>query len=88
VSLLLNKDAKKRPDAVHVLLHPFITGKRVSRLQGEDAKWDVFLSYRVCSHHEIDEMLDESLVAMDLKCGGIRRACYQVGTGKRAFVVG
>ena len=49
VSLLLNKDPTKRPDAAHVLSHPFLTGQRVSRLQGDKADWDIFLSYRVAS---------------------------------------
>ena len=49
LSLLLNKDPKARPDADHVLSHPFLTGGVFTRLPGEEPKWDVFLSYRVDS---------------------------------------
>ena len=62
-SRLLMKDLSKRPDASHVLVHPFLSGKRAARMIGEQAEYDVFLSYRVKSdsHHckLIYEMLTE-----------------------------
>jgi serine/threonine protein kinase len=53
ISLLLSKDPKKRPTVRHVMVHPFLTGKRVSKTISEVAEFDVFLSYRVNSdlHH-------------------------------------
>ena len=50
---LLSKDSSKRPDIPHILVHPFLSNKNVSRLVGEEAEYDVFISYRVASdsHH-------------------------------------
>ena len=63
MSRLLIKDPSKRPDASHALAHPFLSGKRAARLVGEEAEYDVFLSYRVNSdfHHckVMYEMLTE-----------------------------
>ena len=67
VSLLLNKDPLKRPDAKHVLCHPFLTGQRVSRLQGDQAIWDIFLSYRVASDSDHVEAVYKSLTDKGLK---------------------
>lgn len=53
ISLLLSKEPRKRPSIRHVLVHPFLTGKRISQLVSDEADFDVFLSYRVASdsHH-------------------------------------
>ena len=52
VSRLLMKDPSKRPDASHALAHPFFSGKKVARMIGEKAEYDVFLSYREkCDFH-------------------------------------
>ena len=63
VSRLLMKDPFKRPDASHALAHPFFSGKRAARMVGEEAEYDVFLSYRVnsdfCHCKVIYEMLTE-----------------------------
>ena len=46
VSQLLSKDPAKRPTVQQVLYHPFLSGKAASRLTGESAQYDVFISYR------------------------------------------
>jgi len=46
VSQLLSKDPAKRPTVQQVLHHPFLSGKTASRLSGESAQYDVFISYR------------------------------------------
>ena len=74
VSRLLMKDPSKRPDASHALAHPFLSGKRAARMVGDEAEYDVFLSYRVNSdsHHckLVYEMLTEKglRVWWDKKC--------------------
>ena len=67
VSLLLNKDPTKRPNAAHVLSHPFLTGQRVARLQGDNAEWDIFLSYRVASDSAHVEAFYKHLADLGLK---------------------
>eukprot|EP00607_Mallomonas_marina_P010574 CAMPEP_0182422392 /NCGR_PEP_ID=MMETSP1167-20130531/8069_1 /TAXON_ID=2988 /ORGANISM="Mallomonas Sp, Strain CCMP3275" /LENGTH=705 /DNA_ID=CAMNT_0024600411 /DNA_START=348 /DNA_END=2465 /DNA_ORIENTATION=- len=67
LSLLLNADPKKRPTASRVLSHPFLTGKTSSRLQGEEALYDVFLSYRVSSDSKHVKMLYDELVSHGLR---------------------
>ena len=52
LSLLLNKDPNMRPSASRVLSHPFLTGVSTTRLPGENAVWDVYISYRAeCDEH-------------------------------------
>eukprot|EP00607_Mallomonas_marina_P006753 CAMPEP_0182439818 /NCGR_PEP_ID=MMETSP1167-20130531/86670_1 /TAXON_ID=2988 /ORGANISM="Mallomonas Sp, Strain CCMP3275" /LENGTH=1314 /DNA_ID=CAMNT_0024633607 /DNA_START=1523 /DNA_END=5467 /DNA_ORIENTATION=- len=67
LALLLTRNADKRPTAARVLSHPFVTGQRASRLQGEGAQWDVFLSYRVSSDSDHVEMIYNALIAKGLK---------------------
>ena len=68
------KDPSKRPDASHALAHPIFSGKRAARMIGEEAEYDIFLSYRVNSdlHHceLMYEMLTEKglRVWWDMKC--------------------
>jgi serine/threonine protein kinase len=45
---LLNPDPDKRPDASRVLSHPLLTGKPYTRLSGQHAEYDVYISYREC----------------------------------------
>ncbi len=66
LSLLLCKNPVKRLSAKYVLSHPFLTGKNPSRLQGEPAKFDVFLSYRVNSDSDHVTMLYNALTALGL----------------------
>ena len=67
VSLLLRKDPLKRLSTKYVLSHPFLTGKKPVRLQGEQAYFDVFLSYRVDSDSDHVSMLYHALCARGLK---------------------
>jgi len=46
---MLHKDPHQRPSLARVLAHPFLSGKKVTRLVGEQPKYDVFLSYRVAA---------------------------------------
>jgi serine/threonine protein kinase/Leucine-rich repeat (LRR) protein len=67
LSLMLSKDPAKRPDAEHILTHPFLSGKRPGRLQGEEPQFDVFLSYRVASDSDHVKMVYEKLTALGLR---------------------
>ena len=64
LSLLLCKNPVKRLSAKYVLSHPFLTGRNPSRLQGEPAKFDIFLSYRVNSDSDHVTMLYNALTAL------------------------
>jgi serine/threonine protein kinase len=74
ISQLLTKDPKKRPTIESVLSHPFITGKQATRMAGDAAEFDVFLSYRVASDGPLVQalctklMLAEVRVWFDQKC--------------------
>jgi len=67
VSMLLNKDPEKRPSARRLLQHPYFTGKTVTRLVGDDAKWDVFLSYRSDADEEIARMIHKTLTESGIR---------------------
>jgi len=67
LSLLLTEDVERRPLPARVLSHPFITGTHATRLQGEPAVWDIFLSYRVQSDAGHVQMMYEALTAKGLK---------------------
>jgi hypothetical protein len=68
VSQLLDRDPKKRPPSMkHVLSHAFFTGKYPLRLPGDDALFDVFLSYRVDSDYKMAESLYNMLTAKGVK---------------------
>ena len=67
ISLLLCKDPTRRLRAKYVLTHPFLTGKNPTRLQGERAAFDVFLSYRVDSDSDHVELLYTFLTARGMK---------------------
>jgi hypothetical protein len=49
VSQLLSADPAFRPSAETVLAHSFFTGRQVGRMVGQEASFDVFISYRVDS---------------------------------------
>jgi len=67
-SQLLNFNPARRPATMpHVLAHPFFTGHTASRLPGDEAEFDVFLSYRVDSDSEHVEQLHNLLVAKGIK---------------------
>lgn len=67
VSQLLMKDSAKRPSMTTVLSHPFITGGKATRLVGDVAEFDVFISYRVKSDAAFAVHLYHALVCDGLK---------------------
>ena len=74
ISLMLVKDPKKRLSIAQVLSHSFFTGKKATRLAGDSAKYDVFISYRVASDLPHAKLLYQWLTARgirvwwDVKC--------------------
>lgn len=67
ISLLLFKDPLKRCSMDRLLQHPFITrSTKVTRLPGEQAKKDVFLSYRVASDLDFAELLYDLLTSLEI----------------------
>ena len=60
------KDPKKRPNFDQILAHPFLSGQKVSRMVGESAEFDVFLSYRVRSDVDRVSLLYDKLTASGL----------------------
>jgi len=67
ISLLLNKEPSKRLQAIRVISHPFLSGNQSTRLVGDAAEYDVFISYRVSSDSLHAEMLYDALTAKGLK---------------------
>jgi hypothetical protein len=67
VAQMLNNDAAKRPNMNQVMAHPFFTGKTAARMVGEDAEFDVFLSYRVASEAKTVEVVYDALTAAGIK---------------------
>ena len=71
---MLHKDPRARPSLSRVLAHPFISGKKVARLPGDEPQYDVFLSYRVASDTEHVRRMYELLTSQgyrvywDVKC--------------------
>jgi hypothetical protein len=63
---MLSKDPQHRPSLDRVLAHPFLSLKRVARLVGERAKFDLFLSYRVNSDVALAEKIYDALTATGL----------------------
>ena len=78
VSRLLMKDPSKRPDASHALAHPFFSGKRAARMIGEEAEYDVFLSYRVNSDFNHCELIHGMLKEKGLRVWWDKK-CLQPG---------
>ena len=66
-SLLLQKDPLKRPPMSRVLQHPFLTGKSMIRGEGDEAEFDVFVSYRVHSDKELALTLYHRLTGLGLR---------------------
>jgi serine/threonine protein kinase len=78
LSQLLMKDPSKRVKAGHALRHPFYTRETVTRMIGEEAKYDVFISYRVTSDTEHAEIMYNKLTAMGLKVWWDKK-CLELG---------
>ena len=72
------RDPSKRPDASHALAHPFLSGKKVARMIGEEAEYDVFLSYRVSSDLHHCELMYDMLTEKGLKVWWDKK-CLQPG---------
>ena len=72
------KDPSKRPDARHAFAHPFLSGKRAARMVGEEAEYDVFLSYRVNSDLHHCELMYEMLTQKGLRVWWDKK-CLRVG---------
>ena len=68
LSHLLQKDPKKRFKMSQILAHPFVSGKRASRLYGDKALYDVFISYRVATDKNIAELLYSILQENGISC--------------------
>jgi ankyrin repeat protein/serine/threonine protein kinase len=66
ISRLLSKNPSARPNVSAILDHPFLSGKLATRLIGEYAEYDVFLSYRVSTDRAIVEQLYDLLTAVGL----------------------
>eukprot|EP01030_Chromulinospumella_sphaerica_P034420 gene34420-biopygen14413 len=67
LSQMLMKDPAQRPSIARVLEHPFFTGRKVARLVGQEAEFDVFLSYRVWSDKDHVKKLHDELTSQGLK---------------------
>jgi serine/threonine protein kinase len=67
ISQLLMKDFSLRPSISRILSHPFLTSKKVTRLIGDKAEFDVFISYRVASDAKHTEKLYNLLTKKGLK---------------------
>jgi hypothetical protein len=67
VSQLLSKDPSRRPLMDQVLDHPFLSGRSAPRLLGQDAEFDVFISYRVRSDGDIAKLIYERLTESGVK---------------------
>jgi hypothetical protein len=67
LSQMLNKSIAFRPTISRLLVHPFISQKSVARLVGEEAAFDVFLSYRVASDASHAERIYNLLSEKGLK---------------------
>jgi serine/threonine protein kinase len=78
LSLLLSADPAKRPGADRVVSHPFISGRLPQRLVGDEADYDVFLSYRVDSDFKHVQMLYQALQNLELKVW-LDRTCLLPG---------
>ena len=67
LSQMLHKDPHLRPTIARILAHPFLSSKSVARMIGDEAEFDVFLSYRVDSDKQHVEKLYHLLTAKGLK---------------------
>ena len=67
ISLLLQKDPAKRLSMSRVLHHPFLTGKSITRMIGQEAEYDTFISYRVNSDKETARAIYDGLKVKELK---------------------
>jgi serine/threonine protein kinase len=78
IGQMLSKDPAKRPSATRIMSHPFISGKAVARMVGEDPLYDVFISYRVKSEKDFAAAIYQELTKRGLKCY-LDRFCLKQG---------
>lgn len=78
VSLLLMKDPLRRPSMKQILSHPFLTGRNIPRLIGEEAEFDCFISYRVKTDIELAEGVYNRLTDAGLRVWWDKR-CLEPG---------
>ena len=64
---MLMRNPSKRPHMEQILAHPFLSGKKATRMLGERAQFDVFLSYRKQSDENTAQQLYDKLTAAGLK---------------------
>ena len=64
---MLTRNPLKRPQMSQVLAHPFLSGKKATRLFGEVAEFDVFLSYRKQSDENHAQLMYTKLTDAGLK---------------------
>jgi serine/threonine protein kinase len=67
VARLLNKVPSMRPSLSAVLSHPFLSGRPSKRMVGDEASFDVFISYRVSSDSKHAQLLYDKLTADGLR---------------------
>lgn len=67
LSCMMLKDPKKRITIERILQHPFITSRPFTRLAGDQAAFDVFLSYRVDSDADTAQLLYDELTSRNYK---------------------
>lgn len=63
VSQLLTKDPNRRPSMKVIKHHSFLTGRSTARMPGEEAEFDIFISYRVASEKAMAKQLFDMLEA-------------------------
>jgi len=78
ISQLLTRDPSDRPTAARALAHPFLSNKTTARMPGEEAQYDVFLSYRVRSDADRVALLYSMLLDRGLKVWW-DRVCLEPG---------
>jgi hypothetical protein len=64
---MLMRNPSKRPHMEQILAHPFLSGKKATRMLGESAQFDVFLSYRKQSDESTAQLLYDKLTSAGLK---------------------
>jgi ankyrin repeat protein/serine/threonine protein kinase len=82
LSMLLYKDPARRPSADRLAEHPFLSGRDAIRLAGQEAEYDVFLSYRVHSDLVHAEALYHAFASAGLRVWWDRR-CLETGKAWR-----
>ena len=89
VSRLLSRKPDHRPSLDSVLAHPFLSGNtKVARLVGEEAYYDIFISYRVDSDFHHAEQLYSSLTEAGLQVWWDKKCLKPGEDWKEGFCAG